>query len=109
MKKNLKETFRDAFDDALSQYWSEARNEFGENIYVELSGFERAEIQVVDGCAGETWSTKKLSQMVDDFIESKDGSCGQDEKEWMEAIAKDFEKQANKIRKAIDKWTEYKL
>ena len=99
----IKASIKNALHSALAEEWSEVTEQLKKNVYVTLDGYERCELRVVDGYAGEEWWTSKLSDIVTQYISHRDGWCGPEESDWCDAIALDMEKQAKRLRGHADK------
>jgi len=97
--ESFKTSIKDSLHSALGEVWSEVTAQLKGDVYATLDGYDRCELRVVDGCAGEEWWTSKLSDLVTEYLSDRDGTCGPEESDWCEAIAADMEKQANRIRK----------
>lgn len=93
-KTNIKEALHAAIDSV----WIEVSEEFKRETYAELSGYRRAAIRVVNGTLGTAWFASPLSELVDQYIETRDGGMGEEEPGWCDAIAKDLEQQAIRLR-----------
>ena len=106
-KDGLGETFKASIKDslhaALGEVWSEVTAQLKGDVYADFGGYDHAELRVVEGCAGEEWWTSKLSDLVTEFLDDRDGTCGPEESEWCDAIAADLEKQAKRLRKHATK------
>lgn len=97
-KKPLKETLKEALDSALGSVWEDVCEEFQRDTYAELGGYDKAELRVINGTIGAEWWTEPLSKLVDGYLEVRDGSAGDEEAGWCDAVAADLEAQAARIR-----------
>jgi len=99
LKEVLKDEVKNALTDAVDGAWEAILEDLKGSVYANLGGYDHAILRIVDGCSGGDWWESKVSDLVTEYIDWRDGTVSENEPAWCDAIAADLEKQAQRLRK----------
>jgi len=96
----LLEHIKGGIEAAWYDEWDKVKKELRGEVYAHLRGFDEVWIEVIDGCAGETWWEIRLRDLVTELMKDRDGKYDAAEQaDWHDALAADLERQATRLRK----------